>query len=100
MAALETSVREARAALRPHNKQMTGLRSGRPTVRCRCVWGERCPNTATQEDGLCDWCGERRPEDLVGNPNALISPDGEFMGLGGRGESHVDTSRTPDACWM
>lgn len=70
--------------------------------RCRCVWAEaRCPNDATQEDGLCDWCGKRRVEDMRGNPNAMYDPTtGEYLGLGGRGETHVNPTRTPDACWM
>jgi hypothetical protein len=71
-------------------------------MRCRCVWaGIRCPNTATQEDGLCDWCGERRPEQLHDNPRAIFSlRTGEFLVLGGGGEAHVDPSMRPDACWM
>lgn len=70
-------------------------------IQCRCVWGERCPNPATQEDGLCDWCGVRSPEQLHANPKALWDPvNGKFLGLGGGGELHVDPTRTPDACWM
>ena len=71
-------------------------------IRCRCVWaGRHCSHPATQEDGLCDWCGVRTPEQLKGNPNAMWSPlNGEFLGLGGHGYDHVDPSRTPDACWM
>lgn len=70
--------------------------------QCRCVWADvRCPNEATQEDGLCDWCGDRRPEDLHNSRNAMFDPlTGEFTGLGGGGEAHVDPERTPDACWM
>lgn len=73
-----------------------------PAFRCRCCWADkRCPNPATQEDQLCDWCGTRNPEQLRGNPKAMFSPlDGSFLGLGGGGESHVDPERRPDACWM
>jgi hypothetical protein len=72
------------------------------SIQCRCVWdGERCPNTATQEDGLCDWCGERRPEQLTKSRNAMFHPaTGAYMGLGGGGERHVNPERHPDACWM
>lgn len=71
-------------------------------MRCACVWlDERCPNSATQEDGLCDWCGTRRMEDLRSNPNALIDPlTNEVTMLGGRGEAHVNPDARPDACWM
>lgn len=70
-------------------------------LRCRCVWNDaRCPNNATKEDGLCDWCGTRRPEDLRDNPKAMFGPDGKYLGLGGGGELHVDPTQTPDACWM
>lgn len=76
-------------------------------LRCRCVWGCRCPNDATQEDGLCDWCapsvlgGSRCPDDLAKNPKAIFDIlTGQFLGLGGAGEAHVDPSRSPDACWM
>lgn len=69
--------------------------------RCRCLWADvHCPNEATQEDGLCDWCGTRRVEDIAHHPNLLVAPDGEILGLGGAGQAHVDPSRTPDACWM
>lgn len=71
-------------------------------IRCRCVWaGGQCSARATQEDGLCDWCGTRRPEDLKDNPNAMWDPvNGEYLGLGGRGYDHVDPDLRPDACWM
>lgn len=77
-------------------------------LTCRCVWGgKRCSHHATQEDGLCDWCGTRRLEDLLGNPNASIDPlTGEVTGLGGRGYDHIagvggiDPDLRPDACWM
>ena len=59
------------------------LNRGRLVLRCRCVWlGERCPNGATEEDGLCDWCGTRA------------------FAVDGGGQAHVNTKRTPDACWM
>jgi hypothetical protein len=70
--------------------------------RCRCVWlDERCPNEATQEDGLCDWCGVRRLEDLRSHPKAILDPaTGDVAMLGGGGEAHVNVHHTPDACWM
>lgn len=70
--------------------------------QCACVWNdERCPNDATQEDGLCDWCGKRRPEDLRSNPKAIWDlTTGEFLALGGGGERHVNPTLQPDACWM
>ena len=71
------------------------------SLRCRCVWnGERCPHPATQEDGFCDWCGVRTDEQLMSNPNTILGPDGDFLGLGGAGYAHVDPDRSPDACWM
>lgn len=82
-------------------------------VRCRCVWADlRCPRQATQEDGLCDWCGVRRSEDLRDHPKALIAPDGEAMGLGGGGDENdppfehqagqagISADVRPTACWM
>lgn len=71
-------------------------------MTCRCVWnGARCTMPATQEDGLCDWCGVRRAEDLRMNPNAMFDPiSGDYLGLGGRGYPHVDPDVSPDACWM
>ena len=77
-------------------------------IRCGCVWlGVRCPNEATAEDGLCDWCthvGARTDEHLRENPSALIGPDGTFFGLGGAGQSHdaplADLNQfRPSACW-
>ena len=79
-------------------------------VRCACVWhGVRCAKEATQEDGLCDWCGQRRPDDLRNNPFAIFAADGKYLGLGGgtvTGYNHQagwdgipDTVR-PTACWM
>lgn len=78
---------------------------GAETFRCRCVWADvRCPNPATQEDGLCDWCGDRTAEQLRSNPKALIHPvTGEVLGLGGGGdtpEAHSDGDRRPSACWF
>lgn len=79
-------------------------------LRCRCVWhGVACAKEATQEDGFCDWCGERRPEDLRDNPFAMWSPEGEFLGLGGgtvTGYNHqagwdpIPDDVRPTACWM
>jgi hypothetical protein len=79
-------------------------------VKCRCVWNHvPCEKLATQEDGLCDWCGTRRAEDLRDNPFAIFGPDGQFQGLGGgavTGYNHQagwgdipDTVR-PTACWF
>lgn len=78
-------------------------------VQCRCIWiGERCPNDATQEDGLCDWCaapGARSDEQILENPKALVTPDGELHGLGGGGELHDAPLADrlgygpPKACW-
>ncbi len=88
------------ATIRCDGTECEGIADGR--VTCRCVWADkRCTHPATQEDGLCDWCGVRRPEDLTANPNAIFGPiTGEFLGLGGRGYDHIDSSRIPDACWM
>ena len=73
-------------------------------LRCACVWrGERCPNLATQEDGLCNWCGNgRMPEQMRDDPKALIAPDGTFMGIGGGGQLHDFDQAKPAstaACW-
>ena len=72
--------------------------------RCRCVWRDaQCPNLATQEDGLCDWCapsGARTDEQLASNPKAVFSAlTGEFLALGGNDELHDGTSENPGACW-
>lgn len=76
--------------------------------RCGCVWLDvHCPNEATAEDGLCDWCaphGARTEDELRQNPNALIAPDGTFLGLGGAGMGHDAPlarlhNSTPSACW-
>ncbi len=84
-------------------------------LTCRCTWhGVRCPRPASQEDGLCDWCGTRRPEDLRGNPKALWDPTtGESLGLGGgwgpdddppyehqAGTAGISPDVRPTACWM
>jgi len=79
-------------------------------MKCRCVWhGVNCKKDATQEDGLCDWCGERRVDDLKNNPFAMWSMHGEFLGLGGgtaTGYNHqagwdsIPDSVRPTACWM
>lgn len=79
-------------------------------VLCRCVWrGVPCAKMATQEDGLCDWCGVRRPDDMRNNPFAMWSPDGEYLGLGGgatTGYNHqagwgpIPSDVRPTACWM
>jgi hypothetical protein len=73
-------------------------------LRCRCVWrGERCENRATQEDGLCNWCGNGRTvEQQRSDPKALIGPNGEFFGIGGQGQLHdVDPNKPAStaACW-
>ena len=82
----------------------------RVVMRCQCVWhGVPCAKEATQEDGLCDWCGVRRPEDMRDNPFANWSPTGEFLGLGGgtvTGYNHqagwpgIPADVRPTACWM
>ena len=79
-------------------------------IPCRCVWhGVPCDATATQEDGLCDWCGERRPGDLMDNPYAVFGPDGTFRGLGGgdntpynhqAGWNPIPATVRPTACWI
>lgn len=77
-------------------------------IRCGCVWcGERCPNEATAEDGLCNWCaphGARTEAQLRAEPTALITPAGEFIGLGGAGQLHdaplaEATGAAKLACW-
>lgn len=70
--------------------------------RCRCVWaGKRCPNDASQEDGLCDWCGDRTADQQERSPLAIRHPvTGEVLGLAGGSQAHVDSTRRPDACWM
>lgn len=74
-------------------------------LRCCCVWrGERCTNQATEEDGLCNWCGNGRSLDRLRlDPKALIGPNGEFDGsIGGGGQTHdYDASKPAStrACW-
>jgi hypothetical protein len=73
-------------------------------LQCRCLWrGERCTNQATQEDGLCNWCGENRTEhSLRKDPAAHIGPDGTYFGLSGRGQTHdydVNKPASTAACW-
>jgi hypothetical protein len=100
---------ELRDTVMPDPERAARVEAGRLTLTCRCVWlGERCPNPATEEDGMCDWCagpGMRTEEQLRTNPKALIGPDGEYMGLGGAGELHdaplADAKGygPPKACW-
>ena len=69
--------------------------------QCRCIvdgW-DRCSNDATQEDGLCDWCGSRTSEQLRTHPKAMFGTPGteyedHFLGVGGGGEPHALY-----ACW-
>jgi hypothetical protein len=81
-----------------------------PTILCRCVWHDIvCEKRATQEDGLCDWCGVRRPEDMCDNPYALWGTNGKYLGLAGgtiTGYNHqagwgpIPDSVRPTACWL
>jgi hypothetical protein len=76
---------------------------------CRCTWrGVPCAAAATQEDGLCDWCGVRRPEQMRDNPFAMFGPNSEYLGLGGgsvtpynhqAGRSGIPDDAIPSACW-
>lgn len=63
-------------------------------MRCRCIWhGVACAKQATQEDGLCDWCGPRTDEQMRGNPYAVFGSEGEYLGLGGgsgTGYNHLE----------
>lgn len=73
-------------------------------TRCRCVWrGERCTNQMTQEDFLCNWCGNGRTEaQLRDDPKAMIGVDGRFYGIGGGGQLHDADMAKPAstaACW-
>ena len=78
--------------------------------QCRCVWqGVQCEADATQEDGKCDWCGERTEEQLRASDAAIIAPDGTFLGLGGgavtpynhqAGRGPIPADKVPSACWI
>lgn len=69
--------------------------------QCGCVWrDERCTNDATQEDRLCNWCGNGRSvEQLIKDPKACVLPDGTFMGIGGAGQLHDSRPDWSGACW-
>ena len=79
-------------------------------MRCRCIWQTvRCTKDATQEDGCCDWCGSRNPEDMRDNPFAQWSADGAYLGLAGgtvtgyihqAGWGDIPDDVRPTACWM
>jgi hypothetical protein len=77
--------------------------SGGTDLRCRCEWrGERCTNQATQEDGLCNWCGNGRTiEQQRDDPKAVTGPNGEFYGISGAGQLHDSRypGEQPAACW-
>ena len=102
---------EAERVLRDRDAMHARL-TGMFKPKCRCVWhGVHCDKTATQEDGLCDWCGTRTPEMLRDNPNAMWGIDDPdcFIGLGGGTESGynhqagwgpIPSSVRPTACWM
>lgn len=70
---------------------------------CRCRWrGIDCPNLATAEDGLCNWCAPadaRTDGQLRADPKAIITPTGEVFGIGGNGQAHDGTAEQPGACW-
>lgn len=95
---------EARVAARQVARDIKAI------FRCGCVWnGVRCDADATQEDGLCDWCGVRRPEDLKDSPWLMADPDGKYLGLAGgsvtpfnhqAGRSGIPDDARPSACWM
>ena len=69
----------------------------------RCVWrGEQCPNEATAEDLLCNWCAphEARTEgELRRDPKAIFGPDGDYFGIGGAGQLHDSRPGALGACW-
>jgi hypothetical protein len=78
---------------------------------CRCVWQQfHCDKEATQEDGLCDWCGTRNPEDMQSNPFAQFDRQtGKYLGLAGgtvtgynhqAGWGEIPDGVRPTACWM
>jgi hypothetical protein len=74
-------------------------------MRCRCWWrGEQCANRMTQEDGLCNWCGNGRTEEqLRKDPKVVIGEDGRIFGISGAGQMHDfrsdDPPGTAAACW-
>ena len=78
-------------------------------IRCGCVWLDlRCPNDATAEDGLCNWCapfGARTDDQMRADPNVLLGSDGAVVGLGGAGQLHDAPLADrlafvgPRACW-
>jgi len=73
-------------------------------TRCRCWWrGEQCANRMTQEDGLCNWCGNGRTEEQMrDDPNALVIDDKIYI-AGGDRQTHDfrsdDAPGTAPACW-
>lgn len=76
---------------------------------CRCVWrGVPCGAPATQEDGLCDWCGTRTAEQVARSPHAVVAADGKATLGGGSatpynhqaGRSGIPADARPSACWM
>lgn len=73
------------------------------TFTCRCTWRDiDCPNLATAEDGLCNWCaslGARTDAQIATDPKAVITPEGEVLGISGAGQVHDGTSDRPGACW-
>jgi hypothetical protein len=93
--------KETGAALGPG---LADDRASEVSMRCRCVWrGEQCANKMTQEDGLCNWCGNGRSEaQLRTDPKAFIGSNGEFFGISGAGQLHDSDARKPAttaACW-
>jgi hypothetical protein len=93
---------ESRAALR---EVITAAKRRMAETQCRCVWrGERCENQATEEDGLCNWCGNGRTERrLRRDPKAVTDPGGKFYGISGAGQLHDSDPSKPaastPACW-
>lgn len=79
-------------------------------LACRCVWqGVPCDADATQEDGKCDWCGERTTEQLRASPFVILDLDGNVLGLGGgaetpfnhqAGRGPIPVDKVPSACWL
>jgi hypothetical protein len=73
-------------------------------MRCRCWWrGEQCANRMTQEDGLCNWCGNGRTvEQQRKDPKAVVTEDGRYFGISGAGQLHDFDNAKPAAtaaCW-